>query len=116
MYEHIGGKAYVRTAVYANRHYVAAGYGCEKLSDALSQHVVSVGSGYAEAQHQRQTFACLAHCSACRLDGRLRVLCVEYRLYQQGVDAAFNQRLGLFCVGIAQSVVAEGMPARLCGV
>ena len=87
MYEHVGGKAYVGTAVYANRHDVAACDGCEELTDALSQHVVSVGCGYGEAQHQRQPFALLSHGSSCRLYCRLRVLCVEYGLYQQGVNA-----------------------------
>ena len=69
-----------------------------------------------EAEHQRQSLALLAQCRACRLYGRLCVLCVEYGLYQQCVNAAVNQSFGLFGVGVEQRVVAEGVPARLRGV
>ena len=74
-----------------------------EIEDALSQHVMTIGRGHRETQHDGYFWSDAFGF----FKGYARVLRIENRLYQKYIDTAINQRLYLFCIRIAQDGFAK---------
>ena len=88
----------VAHAVDAHREEVVLLKGADKLQNVLSQHVMSVGSRYREAHHDRH----FRRDALGFLEGDACVLRVKDGLYQQHIDTSVHQCLYLFRIRLAQ--------------